>query len=722
MVGLMTIRGLIYSLFGFVVFWLLLIGGYALFGVNQLSNSLIHLVAETDEVSDNLEQSLFELSSLEAQLTALSGAQESLGRLQELEQQLERTGQASVEIDRGLQNLQRVTATQNESLQNISDRSNRIAEDLALVSGPLLTMITTSQTINGNAQRILIGLYQASAGFESIESDIGDDIVEITRGLATMTSAMFNVDETNDTRQELIELRRELRAFRGDYNTFSRSNDESEQSALLPELIAAATEIAARTSRIQKGSLELANATAAQVNELAEAAQVAVAQQRETNAESEAALASTLAMVSSNNEVTQSLTVDLSSTAQELGSSLEIIPVVQREFQQSIQAIRGIVSADQTERLDTVQVQAASRQAEARRLPLVLLAMCALAVAFSLIAMFGLQRLIVQPISRFVAGVNRVARNDLRTEVDSRGAVGELKVVIMEVNSLIQSLRQNVNDMVEAGDAIAESVSTMHRTTMTTQAAVDAQQQSEVEIEKATEQLGTLVHSVADIGEQVQQHAKQVDGAIQTSQQGVQLARSEMDALSSRIAAVNDAMSRLKVDSDNISRTLTVIRDISEQTNLLALNAAIEAARAGESGRGFAVVADEVRQLAQRTGEATVEIEKLTDSLKAGANSGDEAISVGLEQLKRNVHATEEVAQSLGSVISQVADINSQNLEIGNLTQSQREQLKIINQGIESVRLQSNEAKKTADANIKASLGLQQTSDQLKTLVQRFEL
>ncbi|MCH8529306.1 MAG: methyl-accepting chemotaxis protein [Saccharospirillum sp.] len=722
MTKIMTIKGLIYSLFGFVIFWLLLISGYALFGVNQLSTSLIHLTSETDEISENLQQSLFELSELESQLTALSAAQESLVRLRDLEQQLARTGQAASEIDSGLQNLQSVASVQNESLRNISDRSNRIAKDLALVSGPLLTMITTSQTINGNAQHILLSLYQTSAGDGNAEASIGDDIIGITRGLATMTSAMFNVDQSDDTRQELIELRREMRTFRSDFNVFTRSDDEAQRNTLLPELIAAATEVAARTSRIQSGSLELANTTAAQVNELAEAAQVAVAEQSETNAESEAVLANTLAIVSNNNEVTQALTVELYSTAQELGASLEIIPTVQAEFQQSIQAIRNIVSADQSERLDTVQIQAANRQEDARRLPVILLSLCALAVIFSLVAIFGLQRLFVQPISRFVAGVNRVARNDLRSEIDARGAVGELRLVIVQVNNLIQSLRQNVNDMIEAGEAIASSVNTMHNTSMTTQAAVEAQQRSEVEIEQATQQLGIMVHSVADIGEQVQQNAKQVDGAIQTSQQGVQQARSEMDALSSRIEAVNDAMSRLKTDSDNISRTLTVIREISEQTNLLALNAAIEAARAGESGRGFALVADEVRQLAQRTGEATVEIEALTASLKVGANSGNEAISFSLEQLKRNVRATEEVAQSLGVVISQVADINSQNIEIGSVTQNQREQLTIINQGIESVRQQSNEAKKTAEANINASLGLQQTSDQLKILVQRFQL
>ncbi len=98
---------------------------------------------------------------------------------------------------------------------------------------------------------------------------------------------------------------------------------------------------------------------------------------------------------------------------------------------------------------------------------------------------------------------------------------------------------------------------------------------------------------------------------------------SEVEHISSALSTMNGQVQQLAQAAESLGResaaidsAVNIIAEIADQTNLLALNAAIEAARAGESGRGFAVVADEVRKLAERTKQATSEINAIVDSFR----------------------------------------------------------------------------------------------------------
>ncbi|UUY10540.1 methyl-accepting chemotaxis protein [Pseudomonas sp. J452] len=189
----------------------------------------------------------------------------------------------------------------------------------------------------------------------------------------------------------------------------------------------------------------------------------------------------------------------------------------------------------------------------------------------------------------------------------------------------------------------------------------------------AIEQLSVAVGRVSAGAEDAAATARQADGdacagvkAIAETQAGIRALAQDMESSGAVILA-------LAADTQQIGRVLEVIRAVAEQTNLLALNAAIEAARAGEHGRGFAVVADEVRQLAQRTQQATGEIQGMIESLQAGAERSVAAMQHSHQEVARCVEHTEQTVRLLDRVHCSIEAIKSIGL-------STREQLAAVDE------------------------------------------
>ncbi len=116
--------------------------------------------------------------------------------------------------------------------------------------------------------------------------------------------------------------------------------------------------------------------------------------------------------------------------------------------------------------------------------------------------------------------------------------------------------------------------------------------------------------------------------------------------VNSSSARVNQTITGLLAQSDEIKMVTEIIRDISDKTNLLSLNASIEAARAGEAGRGFAVVADEISKLADQSMESIGSIGNILNEMKRRVDDSLAAVT-GLSNansMQNNmIHETENV-------------------------------------------------------------------------------
>ena len=105
--------------------------------------------------------------------------------------------------------------------------------------------------------------------------------------------------------------------------------------------------------------------------------------------------------------------------------------------------------------------------------------------------------------------------------------------------------------------------------------------------------------------------SKNILNNVQKNKEVINKIVESFGSITTFIEEVFDSIKNLGKDFEKMTDIVDTINDITVQINMLSLNASIEAARAGSDGNGFAVVADEVKRLADRTRNATFDIEKI---------------------------------------------------------------------------------------------------------------
>jgi methyl-accepting chemotaxis protein len=141
-------------------------------------------------------------------------------------------------------------------------------------------------------------------------------------------------------------------------------------------------------------------------------------------------------------------------------------------------------------------------------------------------------------------------------------------------------------------------------------------------------------------------------GEVEGSRAQLNHSLDDIKALVNGVTGMESQLSGLRDALVRIGKVAQEINAIAKQTNLLALNATIEAARAGEAGRGFAVVAGEVKALANKTGEATADIDATLKYLNEQARL---LLAESTESMAK-AKAVGQGASALGAVIETVGD------------------------------------------------------------------
>jgi methyl-accepting chemotaxis protein PixJ len=216
-----------------------------------------------------------------------------------------------------------------------------------------------------------------------------------------------------------------------------------------------------------------------------------------------------------------------------------------------------------------------------------------------------------------------------------------------------------------------------------------------IEPEKMHQSLETIenmtvaIQSIADI-------AKQAAIIVNDANHTATKTGAEMDLTLQNIFCVQETVDeitkkvrRLGDSSQQISRVVSIINQISMQTNLLAINAGIEAARAGEEGQGFAVVAEEVGELAARSAAATQEIEEIIAKIQRETGEVLKTMTMGTHQVTQSSNIIENAKHNLQQIVDVSQQIDTLVQSILSSTQSQVQTSQIVSQTIKDITLVS---------------------------------
>ncbi len=213
--------------------------------------------------------------------------------------------------------------------------------------------------------------------------------------------------------------------------------------------------------------------------------------------------------------------------------------------------------------------------------------------------------------------------------------------------TLVQQLESVVFTLDEAAQQLLASVN---------DAETDARNTANhmMQVTTAIAEMESTIQDVAQNASNAAMDASSTQERAQNGHTSVQRVVSEILGVQNTSNALKGDMEKLSEHANSIGAILSIIRDIADQTNLLALNAAIEAARAGDAGRGFAVVADEVRKLAEKSMDATKDVESAIRIIQERTTESGKTMDSTVGAVRK---ATEEV-QNAGETLSGIVDLS----------------------------------------------------------------
>jgi twitching motility protein PilJ len=325
-----------------------------------------------------------------------------------------------------------------------------------------------------------------------------------------------------------------------------------------------------------------------------------------------------------------------------------------------------------------------------------------------------------EAILRLLNEMGNLADGDLTVQAsvteDVTGAIADsINFTIEELRTLVKGIN-SATDQVTKATQEAQSISNR---------LFEASQRQNREIHDASASVLQMAQSINEVSQSAAQSAKVAHQSLAAAEKGAQSVQNQISGMNEIRAQIQDTSKRIKrlgESSLEIGEIVELISDLTEQTNILALNAAIQAASAGEAGRGFTVVAEEVQRLAERSGEATKQIEAIVKTIQADTQDAVAA----MEKSTVGVVEGTKLSDTAGGALEEIRRVSRELAElissISAQTQKQSASVTDVTRGMQGI-LQITEETTEGTKQTNVSIGqLTKLAAELRSSVAGFKV